>query len=437
MLKFAFLSLIAILSLALPLPASLAKAQTIPAAIDAQSAFPWLMTYKQRHLNHLYAFESEPLGEQIPLIIIPGRAQEGQSNPWWQKLKEYIAAYPDVAKRYKFYIYLYDSKQDVYFTAREFKQEFSYFLKYLPETAKPVVIISYSMGGQVVQSAFLSQPDLMNRVSTIFGMSVPYHGSPLFDPEWLAGQFTHYSPVRRGWDKLIYGLYMRGKPHLIRDMSFVNFDTSKPVSVTPRKVLNVVNRKPIMLRLNEPKLIDSRDESLRAFKKRLIVYASYLKSPQSEGPQALSALDQISRVNNLVLGAVYPTYVPSVHRSLEFMGREMAQLPVANVNLPYGKSQGHPYRFNDGVIPASSLFYLPVRDRPYTEYISDYPSVWNICNGRFFENLDHVDLGHYRYPERLLVARDVFHPEQTARMPLDWLFTDLRNLDNPNGFTCQ
>jgi hypothetical protein len=310
-----------------------------------------------------------------------------------------------------------------------------------------VVLISYSQGGLIARDALVMEPALMRYVDTVFGISVPYHGSPLFDKEWLGEEFKHYSPIRRGWDKLTFNLYLNGRSYLSRNMNFVNFDTSKPKTITPKKVLGVVPRSAVELTPNTPRWTE-KDEALRTFKRKLIVYASYLKSPYSESGDEgrlrddLTNFGTIARLNNVVIGAVLPTYYPSVHRTLEFMGRQLSQLTVANVpnfNQPkqYPRGQGHPFRFNDGVIPASSLFYLPVRNKPYTEYIGVYPQLWDICDGRFFNDLDHVDLGHYRFPEFPLVAEDVFHANEKARKPMQWLLDDLKRLHTPKGFHCK
>jgi hypothetical protein len=404
-----------------------------------ERSIPWVFTYKHKHLNHLYSFEYEPLSGQIPLVIVPGRAQESQSNPWWKKLREYMNKHPDVRDKYKVYIYLYDSTQDVHHTAMEFKQEFTFFLTQLPKDHKPIVVVSYSLGGLIVRDAFLESPELMHPVSTIFGMSVPYHGTPLFDPAWMQDTFTHLSPIRRGWDKLFYGLYMLPKKHLVDAMGFVNVDQSKPRTIIPNEVLGVVKQTPKPLLMIAPRWEESTSPELREFKSKLVIYGSYLKSQYSvtEDAKALNAFDEISRINNATLGAIWPTYVPSVHRSLEFMGREMAQLPYANKPSTYPTGHGHPYRYNDGVIPASSLFYMPVRSTPYTEAIAAYPRLWDLCGGRFFNDLDHVDLGHYRFPESLLKASDYFHPNEGKHKPMDWLFNDLRQLDTKTGFPCR
>lgn len=413
----------------------------------AQRTTPFVLPAKaQRHLNHTYAFDASPLGNRIPIIILPGRTQEKQQNPWWKKFHRKWLKAPDLVQKYKLYLFLYDSTQDVRIPAYEFRQELHHFVEMLGNTHKKVVLISYSQGGLIARDALVSEPALMRYVDTIFGISVPYHGSPLFDKEWLAEEFKHYSPLRRGMDRFTFATYMNSRSYLSRNMNFVNFDTSKPNAITPKKVLGLMPRKSVPLTPNPPRWTE-KDEALRTFKLKLIVYASYLKSPYSEyGDEGrlredLTNFGTIARLNNVILGAVVPTYYPSVHRTLEFMGRQLSQLTVANVphfNQPkqYPRGHGHPFRFNDGVIPASSLFYLPVRNTPYTEYIGVYPRLWDICDGRFFNDLDHVDLGHYRFPEFPLVAEDVFHANEKARKPMQWLFDDLKRLHTPKGFHC-
>jgi hypothetical protein len=423
---------------------------SLPFACAEASDLPLLESGKHEHrvhLNHLYAFDAVPLGGRIPLLLVPGRAQEGQRNPWWKKFETRWKTQADLQSRYKLYIFMYDSKQKLEIPTGEFVQEFEHFTKMLGKASPKVVLLSYSQGGLIVRNAFMQAPELLRFVDTIFGMSVPYQGTPLFDESWVSQNLNHYSPIRRGMDKVVYELSIKNKRHLVKDMLFVNFDTSKPKYSYPIKPFGLIRRNPVLLDPNPPKWVESTNPNLREFKSKLVVYGSYLKSQYSEHGQEgrliddLTSFGTIARLNNLVLGAVVPTYVPSVHRTFEFTGRDMAQLPVANVpnyNKPkkYPRGHGHPFRFNDGFIPASSLFYLPVRNKPYTEYIGVFPQLWDICGGRFLEDLDHVDLGHYRFPEFPLKKRDVFHGNEPARKPIDWLFEDLRRLHTAEGFSC-
>lgn len=422
-----------------------AMSMLLPKATAAIS--PLASPHHTLPMNHLYPFDETPLGRRAPLIILPGRAQESQGNPWWKKFYHAWQAEPALQKKYKLYVFLYDSTVNVEVPTLAFRHALHDFLDTTTHSQAKIVLLSYSLGGLIARDALIEEPALLEHIDTVFGMSVPYHGSPLFDKNWLGQHFTHYSPLRRGWDELIYTLYLKSKSNLVDGMAFVNFDGSKPQSSQPKAVLGLLPREALPLSPNLPRWKESETPALRVFKSKLLVYASYLKSQYSEhGKEGLvkddlTVFGTVSRVNNLVLGSVVPTYVPSVHRTLDFMGRQMAQLPVANV--PYWKKpksyplgHGHPYRFNDGVIPASSLFYLPVRDTPYTEYIGAYPQLWDICGGRFFDDLDHVDLGHYRYPEFPLVKKDVFHGNEKAKKPMQWLLDDLKNLHTASGFQC-
>jgi len=398
---------------------------------STERVVPYVYEYNKKHLNHLYSFEKEPLGDQIPLVIVPGRAQESQSNPWWEKLQQYLDEYPDVRDKYKVYIFLYDSTQHVDHTGLEFKHDFVYFVENLPKNHKDIVIISYSLGGQIVRDSLIERPDLMSHVDTVFGLSVAYHGSPLFDPEWMKDTFSHYSPIHRGWDKFFYGMYLLPKQNLVDDMGFDNFDQSKPDAIIPNKVLGLIKKEPKSLRPLRPVWDESTSAALREFKSKLVVYGAYIQSDLTAEPPT-EFLHTLSQLNEKTIGAVWPNYFPSVHRTLEFMGREMGKVQVANVP----ENALHPYRYNDGVIPTSSLFYLPNRDTPYTEDIAIYPTLWDICGGRLFEDIDHVDIGHYRWPPYRMEARDIFDPEKEKRKPLDWLFQDLKHLNTPRGFSC-
>jgi hypothetical protein len=122
---------------------------------------------------------------------------------------------------------------------------------------------------------------------------------------------------------------------------------------------------------------------------------------------------------------------------MAYMNWQIANIPTYTPKAQWAGLQ-HLYRFNDGVIPLSSMLYLPERDRPYNEALGGFKETYDGCYARVFADLDHVDLGHYRWPERHLVAPDMFHLEATQRKPMAWLFEDLNRLTthkNPQS-TC-
>ena len=41
-------------------------------------------------LDRIFEFDDEPLGNRIPVILVPGRAEEFQPNSWWKKFERLV-----------------------------------------------------------------------------------------------------------------------------------------------------------------------------------------------------------------------------------------------------------------------------------------------------------------------------------------------------------
>ncbi len=65
---------------------------------------PRQRSYKS--LNQIYQFERSPLGNRIPVLLVPGRAEEFQHNSWWRAIRQ--VARKDLAfnRYFKLYVLL-------------------------------------------------------------------------------------------------------------------------------------------------------------------------------------------------------------------------------------------------------------------------------------------------------------------------------------------
>ena len=424
--------------LAQPAPAILP--QLIGEKPPIEPVVPWLFARKMQHLNHLYQFDETPLAGRQPLIVVPGRSQEGQGNPWWKKLARAIKKQPAIQKQYKFYLFLYDSTEPLSVLSPEFGQELDYFTKHLPEDSPKLVIFSYSLGGLVARDTLIENPELLAKVQTVFGMAVPYHGSLLFDKSWFDKFFQNPSPLRNLSDKMAYQAFMFGRDNLVQDMGWRNFDGSIPnIKVTkfwhkPAKEGSTPTESPIYLPLPKYRSTDAR---VLEFKKRLVIYTSYIenaytKTRKKRKPLLASTSDGLIHVPANLLGTVLPVYGYTVHGAMTYMNWQIANIPTYTPKASWAGLQ-HLYRFNDGVIPLSSTLYLPERSTPYNEPLGGFSANYDGCFARVFYDVDHVDLAHYRWPEGHLVTSDIFHAEAGERKPMAWLFYDLARLATHNN----
>jgi pimeloyl-ACP methyl ester carboxylesterase len=417
--------LLALLGLLLALQAP------VMAAVAAPLIAPPLAPSKRQHLNHLYSFDATPLNGRTPVVIVPGRAQEGQGNPWWKKLGKALPKQSALEAHYKFYLFLYDSTQSLEHLSLEFTQDLSFLQQYQQEE-KPSVVVGYSMGGLIVRDALLQHPSLMQRIAYIVGMAVPFHGSPMFEPPWFESTMRHVVPVREFLDKLTYQYYIFNKPNLLQSMPWVNFDHSMPSVVpSPKRTLLLWHGAPQPLRAPTPPPYGDQQAALAQFRRKLIVYASYLENKETHPPKPSllkRASSTVLATTEAVLGTFAPYHGVTVHGVMNYTNRQLANAPTYEPNDPQRPANNHLYRYNDGVIPLSSMLYLPERATPYGEDLQGLKRVSTACFARVFKNLDHVDMGHYRWPEFPLKAVDAFHPSEGKRKPMQWLFYDLEQL---------
>lgn len=384
----------------------------------------------EKALDHLYAFDATPLGERIPVIVLPGRIQERQFTPWWRKLARATRNHPELLKQYKFYLFLYDSSEQLEDLTRAFSEELGVMEHWLPAD-RPIKVISYSLGGTIGRDAFVQHPELLAPVSIVYGLTVPYHGSPMFDPKWFARYLKHISPIREMWDRVTYRAYMSNKKNLLDGLHWVNFDQSQPSYLT-RQQRRMASRGLLRRRPQpERRKMTLTSKSVEAYKRRLVIYASYLPN-QYTNPEVKSRgvpiigpiVGPVIKAPKVIVSAILPFYGPSVHSVFKYMNKQMANLPTYSPDNPNGTNE-HLYRYNDGIIPLSSMMYLPPREAPYREDLAGLVAASDVCGLRIFEGTDHVDMGHYRWPPGILRTADVLHPEAGERTPIEWLLMDL------------
>ncbi len=379
-------------------------------------------------LNRLYAFDESPLDDRTPVVIIPGRAQEFQRNSWWYKFHQTTESHPTFNNTYKLYVYLYNSNAELQVQSAELMQGIRRHFGHLPAEQK-IVLVSYSLGGNITRLA-MEDKEVLQRTETVFGLAVPYHGSPVFNPEWFTRYIKPYSPIRKFWDLMLYRTYMSDKVNLMRHLHWNNFDGSLPqfeesAPATAQSILIEAFRE---------------KESVPAFKEKLIIYASYLDNPflheetEAQGPTGLPAviLSKTKAFNKKLVNSVLPYYGVSAHSALEYTNLLLGNLSTYTPQFPEGK-QINLYRLNDGVIPMSSMLYLPASTTPYAGDLEELVRQADVRRVRVFKNIDHLDIGEYRGNRTRLIAPDELAPQDGERTPIEWVLFDLeqRTLPQP------
>ncbi|MBK8189483.1 MAG: hypothetical protein IPK79_03445 [Vampirovibrionales bacterium] len=395
------------------------KVLMAPARLRAQ--MPLVQWRRRESLNHLYQFDETALVGRTPLILLPGRAEEFQQNSWWKKFRRMTRDNKPFNARYKLYAFIYNSSDELAVQAADFTREANAYFSDFPVQGRAMTLICYSLGGMITSEA-MRDPSLLARVDRVFAIAVPFHGSPMFDPEWFTKYLRpgNHSPIRRFWDRSAYRLYLFGKSNLKDGLRWQNFDGSKPLYGKPEVYGHM------LVGAAEPYHPHPVTD---AFKRKLIVYASYLENPYTNPEKyKKKGVTQIIKMPlylpRAVVGSLLPIYGVSVHSIFSYMNIQLANLPTYDPENPLGKNE-RLYRYNDGVFPLTSMLFLPARARPYRENFEDMLPLMDIRSARVFVGIDHVEIGEYARTRRRLITSDALDPKAGARTPHQWLILDL------------
>ncbi len=403
-----------------------------PPAVRAESALDdpmaGLMLPKQRSwssLNQIYEFDRLPLGQRIPVILVPGRAEEFQQDSWWKRFYRHSMRNSQFRHNFKLYVFLYNSKEELDVQAHGLAMDLRKRFGHLPES-QPLMLVTYSLGG-VIAREVLKEPGMLEKLDTQIAIAVPFHGSPLFDPDWFSQYLNppNRSPVRRFWDRNIYRAYMFGKSNLTRGLGWDNFDRSKPQfdAAIPHQLAGDQ-----VSSLVPPYVEYPMADEIRA---KTIVFASYLENGYTQSNQPFNprklprfVLDNTLSLPKEAVATVLPFYGYTVHSVFTYMNNQLANLPTYTPDDPQGENT-HLYRFNDGAIPLSSMLFLKPSDKPYDQDVWELVRLANVRKTRIFVNLDHMDVGEYTLRKSGLVRPDLIHPEDGERSPDEWVMYDL------------
>ncbi|WP_303675140.1 esterase/lipase family protein [Vampirovibrio chlorellavorus] len=379
---------------------------------------PRQRSYKS--LNQIYQFERSPLGNRIPVLLVPGRAEEFQHNSWWRAIRQ--VARKDLAfnRYFKLYVFLYNSKEELDVQAEGLVKQLKTRFGDLPPS-QPFMLVTYSLGG-VIAREVAKDPALLSKIDTIIAIAVPFHGSPMFDPDW----FSEYlnpptrSPLRRFWDRTLYRGYMFSKSNLTRGLNWDNFDSSRPQFDAEES--HTLAGDQVTVRTKTYEEYPNAD----LIRKKTIVYASYLQNAYTD-PDLInpkSALKKSLTLPRTAVDAVLPFYGFTVHGVLTYMGLQLANVPAYTPEDPQGKNTLL-YRYNDGAIPVSSMLFLKPSPKPYNEDIWGLINMATVRNVRIFPGLDHLHIGEYSIEKKRLITADLVHPEEGKRSPHHWILYDL------------
>jgi hypothetical protein len=401
-----------------------------------------------------------PLGERLPLILVHGIGGDENRLFDWGHFLSVAERNPDFQKRYKIYLYRYDSRQSVPTVSGELQARLRDFIRTLG--GRNVKILAYSEGGLLVRNA-MQDAYIDAHTAEVLTIATPFHGSPLANPAWLQSQVRTESPfslVRLG-QRQAYAITRRKYPTFRQDFHWDNFDGAMPsaqlgISTPPEPQTDyTLARKkhfttygsyfglevdptvlPKVLGLKEP---PPREKPMlvNLFRKNFLF--SLIRNNIGRLPLAQVRREPTATVPSeaMVLSAVdatalFPAVVPGIKT-----GVQVAQIRESRPGEPGSPGlEANPVSmmmFNDGISPISSTLwlgrYLPRRAPgavlPVSRLWETLRSLKGSPNARLFAGLDHRNWmdGSTRTGQEVL--RDLLNPNEPSRTVFEWIVYDL------------
>lgn len=217
--------------------------------------------------------KEESVDTRMPLILVHGIGAEEDKYYHWARFLEFADKNPEFQKRFKVYLFRYDSTRSVPQLSGRLQNALRAFIQQNVGDRK-IRILAYSEGGLLTRNA-MQDPEINAHTDKVITIATPFHGSPLANPTWLKQQLKDdsvLSPVRLT-NKLSYWIARKRYPSFEADFHWDNFDSA--------------------ISADEYKKCNGRGEVkgyVTAYSDKLITYGSYFGvdvDPKHQLPQAL------------------------------------------------------------------------------------------------------------------------------------------------------
>jgi pimeloyl-ACP methyl ester carboxylesterase len=376
----------------------------------------------------LYEYDTVPLGDRQPLLMVHGLHGEFHRNFRWSKVIQHVKRDRQLDKQFKIYFARYSTSDKLEKTVPELRNVISKL--YALSGNRPITMMALSMGGNVAYEAFLDK-DTEEKIKKFMAFGVPFHGSPLFSTDWL--QYGVYKNICFPWTRidhsLAYRVYFKRNAVLMTDLRWDNADTSVPevgsfksrLPFGPSGVLTVAgaeNRR--LLALN----------AQPANKKKIVAYGGYLLNPYLM-PKAERFIESKIMAPYTFITLKVPSHFAAEHPVLKMLNREITTVvcsPSANAKT----KTKYVYGLNDGITPLQSALCLPnsvVASVPLAREsdVAGIKAHADVGTARVFRNIDHLTfIDGYKPLRGTKNLKDQLNPAEGTHTIFDWIGLDLK-----------
>ncbi len=415
--------------------ATVQAAQAQPEAGKQLPSAEWpLLPHKRIRSNadqgQIFQLDTSQLNGRKILLLIHGGGGEKRLFFRWGKLITAFTANSEFNQRYKIFLYRYNTEERLNSSSAKLKEALlrlrqSYGVNQLS-------LLCLSMGGNLAQRVMLD-PAANAAVDLVFSLGSPFHGSPLFSPDWFEYSLDRqwYMPWARPVHNLDYLIYFSRHKALQEDLKWDNFDELIPDVGKFKRGLGLGPSGDLTPKDDANPELALINEQQRLNKGKFIAYSGYLVNVYlMHGKRKF--LEKTLLAPYHFVTVKLPVQLGREHPALRMLNKEMSNLAVNPDARLYGPPSPHSYVLNDGIAPVSSALFLPpevIRENPmlleYQLPILKHASDLHLV--RVFRDIDHISFLDGKPPRHFGSRKlsDQVHPEEGQKEIFDWITGDI------------
>lgn len=414
----------------------------------------------------LLPYKTDELAGRQPLILVHGiGGTDGSKYSEWDEFLKFTDKNPDFQKRFKVYLFHYDSFESVPLLSQLLQVQLKSFLATLADK-QTVRIVAYSEGGLLTRNA-MQDVELLSRADKVITIATPFHGSPLASAAWFSNQVekeSGLSPVRLS-HRFAYWVAGKKHPSFQNDFKWDNFDGAMAAQFA--EAFEYQQSTPPV-----PQVGDVSEKYAIGNQKNLITYGSYFGPEeeanqkiadalgvQTELPKEKRQFKNLFRRNilfsyvNKIIAKLPPLAIPFKKQEADKgagvieVSSEEAHILVATevaegTGLPEGMTQTTPISdsqlsdsmmpYNDGISPISSSLWLGRYTPQFESQKNPLQRLWSALrslkgtdSARLFPGMDHRNWMDGETRTQSNKVQDLLNPDDSPRTVFEWIVYDL------------